>query len=741
MRKKIDELPFEVDARVAIQLGRESISSSLVAIIELIKNSYDADCEEVDLFFKDINTSQSQLIIKDNGSGMDKNEVIKYWLRIGTNKKRQANKSVIKNRILTGAKGLGRLGIDRLCENLTLQTKKGDSKEVIELDINWTKYEKENIDLSKIKHSLFTNDYKDTLFKKDDQGTILILKKLKDTWNKETLTELKKELTLLISPFEGINDFNININTGLNIHNIDGVVKSEKYLKAADWIVESIINNDNTVSISMTSPIYKKENYKLEKTEWNIFIKNAGNIPRCGPLKFIFYFYLSSKKTEDFKKINFEKPKVIDFLKNNTGVRIYRDNFRVKPYGNPDGNGDWLTLQNRKAKEPAGIGRKTWVVAGHQIIGAVFISRNTNYELIDQTNREGIVEEEAFFDLRKFSLKSIQWFESNRNDFESKRKDPENNINVLKKEVDKGEEKIFEIITKIKNEINNPNKTKEDLSYHLTDLHDNIKDNRVKLNTLETFYENEKNTLANLASIGILAASFGHETAEQSATASTTARELKKSYESGAIELLNQFKDDFYEYLNIIIDSTKFIESFANFTIGNIKTDKRKQSNIDIVKTIRSIFSNMSLSLNLKRIDVDLDNIPDVRSVYIKGFEIDIESIFINLISNSVEALKNVIKKPRLIKVSLTYNIDYVLISFQDSGCGLEKNTKKHIFEATFSTKRDRKGNLIGTGMGLAIVKSFVEDHFSGEISVNEKSELGGAEFLIKLPRSKKGQK
>ncbi len=739
MREKIDELPFEVDARVAIQLGRESISSSLIAIIELVKNSYDADSGEVEIKFENLNSDNPQLVIKDNGSGLDYNEIIKYWFRIGTNKKRKNSRSPLKDRILTGAKGLGRLGIDRLCEKMTLQSKKDNSKDVFEIDIDWSKYEKEDNDLSKIKHYVFKSNYRDSLFKINESGTALIMTGLKDTWNESSLLELKKELTLLISPFKGINDFNINIKSGLNNKEIDGDIKSTKYLKAADWIVKAQIHSDNTISMKMSSEIFKKHKYQLSKVKWKDLFKDSLVEPRCGPLSFEFYFFITNKNNEDFKKLNLNKANTISFLKNNNGVRIYRDNFRVKPYGDPDGLGDWLTLQHRKAKEPAGIKRKTWVVAGHQIVGAVFISRDKNHQLIDQTNREGIVEEAAFYDLRKFALRTIQWFELNRYEFESKRVDKADKARELKKAVEENEEVINTIFTSIMNDLKNPNKSKEDLSEAISDLKDNFDENKNKVNALENILESEKNTLANLASIGILAASFGHETAEQSASIATSARELKYNYDKGTLELFGDYKNNFEQYLDIIIDSSKFIESFANFTIGNIKTDKRRQKEIDLVETINNIKNNMLQTLKLKNIEIDASDLPGEKIVYVKGFEIDLESIFINLISNSVEALKDITDRIRLIKISLEYDNKNVSVLFQDSGCGLEKDTKQHIFEATFSTKRDEKGNLIGTGMGLAIVKSFIEEHLFGTITVQEKSTLGGVGFKMTIPRLEKG--
>ncbi|MCS6068911.1 ATP-binding protein [Klebsiella variicola subsp. variicola] len=124
-KRLIAQKPFDFSARVTLQLGRESISSSTVAISELIKNSYDADAEKVEIeFHLRSNGAISTLVIKDNGVGMNHQTLSDNWLRIGTNNKVITERSDSKNRVLTGAKGLGRLGIDRLCKELILFTKR-----------------------------------------------------------------------------------------------------------------------------------------------------------------------------------------------------------------------------------------------------------------------------------------------------------------------------------------------------------------------------------------------------------------------------------------------------------------------------------------------------------------------------------------------------------------------------------------------------------------------------------------
>lgn len=136
-RNLIAEKSFEFSARVTLQLGRESISNSISAISELIKNSYDADSENVSLnFHLRKSGAVSTLVISDDGNGMSASTIFDYWLKIGTDNKSTHDRSEFKRRVLTGAKGLGRLGIDKLCKKLVLYSKtRGDTK-AIQLNID-----------------------------------------------------------------------------------------------------------------------------------------------------------------------------------------------------------------------------------------------------------------------------------------------------------------------------------------------------------------------------------------------------------------------------------------------------------------------------------------------------------------------------------------------------------------------------------------------------------------------------
>jgi len=736
-REHIGNFPFTVEARVAIQLGRESISSSLVAIGELIKNAYDADAEEVILKFEDLDGTNPTLTITDDGDGMSEETLISKWMRIGTTHKSEVGVSK-KSRVYTGAKGLGRLGIDRLCSKIELFTKTEKESTITEVVINWGKYSTEkSAELESIKHSI----YKINSLRLEDQnfplpnknkGSQYRLTGLKDEWDYEFLDDLRRELALLVSPFSKELDFRIKFDTSERHPELDGYISSEHFLEAAEWQLHADITDEHHVKIKIYDET-GKVSFSSEPSNWKDWMSGRGEIPLCGPLSFKLYFMrnISSKRIDTNK---FKAKDVRSFLKNNQGVRIYRDHFRVKPYGEPSGEGDWLGLAMRRVKNPESITMENWKIGYNQTVGAIFIGRDKNRNLIDQTNREGLTETPAYWDLRSFALKSIELFEKHvqQISLEQKNKLEENRISTSKVEENVSAYKqMLNSISQIKNQSNDES-TKKQLSILEKKL---SKETEITASFKERIdrLEAEKDTLANLASLGILSVSFGHETLAAIATAVTNSDLLKERVNQGFFMLPQDIVDFANKRFEQIDRSLNYIKIFGNFSLGNVRRDKRNKKSINLQTVIQNVLSSFDEMLSKKKIRYTLTN-ESGEALFIRAYEIDWESIFANLITNSCWALADTAAENRQISITLKNANGIGIIEFEDSGCGIEAGVENHIFKATFTTKRNKKGDATGTGMGLSIVKTFIEDHSGGNISLAPKGALGGAKFTIKVP-------
>lgn len=758
IRKLKGSVPFSVMARVAMQLGRESISNSITAIIELVKNAYDADAETIRIRFGGLKTENAILVIEDDGNGMTEKQLREQWMVIGTPSKLVSPKSTQKKRVLTGEKGLGRLGLDRLCKCSIVQTFHDTASTGTEIVINWAKYEELNEKLEDIQHHLYEIpkavidpiDGNESVITK---GTRIVLYDLKDNWTESYLKTLRHELDLLVSPFLSIHDFKIMLDTGIELDDINGFVGSDYMLEAAEWVLNAKIDQDGNVSYKMDSP-HHSEVFMLPKIEWHRRFQLASQKkPECGPLTFSLYFFL--RQNVELQNLSYTKTQIDSFLEANQGIRIYRDGFRIKPYGEPDGSGDWLKLSYRRQQHPQGVVQKPlggWKVGYNQVVGAVFIGRDQNQALIDQTNREGIVEEEAFADLVRFTEDAVIFFEFNRQKFEMERK-----------EADDYEKAKETVRRKAQASTKAVNKLRDTTEKVISDL-ENAQDSGAKVDVValrnvlgtiiddvdKTFIEaqeaqfelekateqreeelqRQKDTLGNLASLGILTATFGHETLGATNVVATNARQLKRNLERGLFMVLPDVQDIVNDNLHFIITQSERIETFARFALRNLSRDKRNRRKTYINLVADQVFTFFGQTLKDKNISVEKD-FREVSSIL--AFQIDWESIFINLITNSVWALQDTKGVDRKIRVVIFEEKGYIQVQFADSGCGLAVGTEDKVFVPTFSTRRNERGEQIGTGMGLSIVKDFVESYAGGSIQVESPCDLGGAQFHIRV--------
>ncbi len=757
-RTLIADAHFAVEARLAIQLGRESISSSITAILELVKNAYDADASRVRIRFKGLGTPSAQMVIEDDGCGMTADDLLNYWMVIGTTNKVKLRRAGVK-RVLTGEKGLGRLGLDRLARHTKVQSIVEGASEGIELPIDWSRFEQEDVRLENITLKVYgiPNLRQDPLtdeWREYPHGTRLLLSELKDEWTENTLIALRAELSLLVSPFSTGTDFHIDLDSGLGLKTVDGlVVTPGSLLQAAQWKVTAGISDDGSVSMKMASGHHNRV-YEEGPVPWEERFPGWGTFPHCGPLQFTFYFFPRKATTLGEQTISLSA--IRNFLDANQGLRVYRDGFRVKPYGSPNGDGDWLRLAYRRMGSPEGVAQDdepgAWRVGYNQVVGAVFVSRDKNTELLDQTNREGLVDGKAFAHLRVFAEETVRFFELNRQDFEMSRVPKKTPRDEAKGQADDALKNLRDAAGALSTMVGQESGQQPNADTQpspasqaalLAEVQKALADAKEKLEqSSKTFQaENEresreKDTMANLASLGILAAAFGHETLGWANTCAANAGWLERNLPGHFFFPDADTEAAVKQKLQDTVIQARRIETFAEFSIGNVKPSKRKRTTFCLKKVIQNVFKTFDESLRVQRnIELDVEaNLPP-ESCRIKGYPIDWESVLVNLITNAEWALRE--KKEiyqRKIRVTLRADGLFFLLTFDDNGIGIPAGQEERIFLPTISTKRNASGQVDGTGMGLTIVKNFVEQNTGGTITALTKGELGGASFRIRIP-------
>lgn len=733
---------FAIDAKTLIHLGRDSIKDHTTALIELVKNCYDADAfnVEVDVLCK---SGNDIIRVADNGFGMNKDQLLNSWLRIGFSNKRVSKLSELGRR-RTGEKGIGRISTDRLGAILELSTQT-ERDGLIGLKVNWDEFDVEGKDIFDIDIELTTPETINLPLKEghtSKTGTEIRITKLRQAWTPKNIENLYYELSALTPPFNEVKDFAVILNNDVS-PGYSKQVSSDFYKAAEIELTAYYDGKGSDILYSIKDKYSEKEEIAFIK--WQQLIEK---LPRrestadlnenlsLGPVTIKLSFFL--REAASIAGTEFKLADLRNFLDNNAGVKIYRDNFAVKPYGFPSSQFgyDWLELGDRKSRNPAGVGRgEEYMVNANQIIGAVFISRDENPKLIDSAAREGLVESEEFSEMKALVIGSILMLESHR-------------------------AKIYPEIQKVRRE-RKPSSAHweaEKIKAQLSEVKDDLslmrdvietKGDEVKPKSLVKPLEktinaveiisgevdstisdllNWQRVLGGLATMGISSAVFGHET-ESSITqfkGSVTAAKLVLSEEPPNIVSA-------LEELDKALKHSKKIAAWGAYALTRVQREKRSRRRTQIIKTIETVVKELEPAFKASSIDIKVKG----ENFYTVTYPMDIESILVNLLTNSYTAtLLN--SGPRVIIINVNREDrgekKGFYFSVSDTGPGIAKEFEHRVFEPLFSTKTTgaNNSNSVGTGLGLTIVKSITEE-LNGQVTFSKDLTLNGACFKIWL--------
>lgn len=361
-------------ARLINLIGEDLISDEPVAVVELVKNSYDADATQVRVQFS--GDEPDRLIVEDNGHGMDLDTVLGTWFEPGTLSKRHNDRSP-HGRIFQGAKGIGRFASARLASSLYLESRTNPELPSVTVLFEWGRFAEDTY-LDEIEVAWDEDASIDLV-----RGTRLTLVGLRKKWTESDFEELHSRLSRLISPFDEVSDFRITLDIP-GYPQWSGDVQPPKLIAMPRYQLNGAVDAEG-----FFDGVLLYENAQVKE-----FIKqklgNKGEAPRCGPFSTEIRVWDRDREGLDpvASRLNQSITEVRRTLNNYSGVSIYRDGFRVYPYGQR-GN-DWLNLDNRSRQNPV------MRLANNQIVAAIQISRDTNPGLRDRSTREGLVLNDAY---------------------------------------------------------------------------------------------------------------------------------------------------------------------------------------------------------------------------------------------------------------------------------------------------------------------------------------------------------
>lgn len=318
---KKEKLNFSVSTHIKDIIGRDLITSDIIAIFELVKNSYDANAKNV---YIKISPLEDTIIIADDGHGMSYEDLKNKWLFLAYSEKTDQSK-----RAYAGSKGIGRFSADRLGSELVLRSKKNDM--ISEIIVDWRLFQnnqKEEFTTIDVDYSrLETDDFLD----KNKSGTLLTIHGLRDKWTLERVQKVEKDLAALINP---INTDESSLKIEIEYSGHDG----EYFKIVKNPIKEVLIEKTASISASIKHEIISIELKDSGKIIYSVKLKNHTILQ---DIDFLIY-YMNTKAKLNFNLIMKEN------LLNYGNIFVYKNNFRVMPYGEPDY--DTFNLNMRKTQ-------------------------------------------------------------------------------------------------------------------------------------------------------------------------------------------------------------------------------------------------------------------------------------------------------------------------------------------------------------------------------------------------------
>lgn len=517
------KVSFRTNAELKSIIGKDLITDDNIAILELVKNSFDAGSKKVDVIFENLihnsdsksykKNNNSKIIISDLGKGMSQFDIENKWLNIAYSEKKEKKEEY--GRTLAGNKGVGRFSCDRLGKYLTIYTKQNNQQNYIQLSINWIEFERKddiNLNIQDIEFDLVEISKEDfnlkTSIQPFESGTVLEISSLREEWDYYKILSLKRQLERLINPNQNYSslkfDINIIAKEYLNIENnkpeyekINGIVKNQIFEKLNFKVtsIQSKISNDGKFITTILKDRGITIFTLIEKNKFDL-LKNIK----------VHIYYLNPYSKAYFRKQTGIRS--VDF----GSISLFINGFRIPPYG--DYGDDWLGMENRKNQ-----GRNRYL-GTREVIGRIEVKNNDDISLDDDddvfkiiSSRSGIVNNEIFNQLAKstspfgfyyktfrrlerFVVEGINWDSVNVKDYNKLEKE------VLSPKWDESKENYIEDSLvrnkRVYNVVNNIIDSKKDelvkLTINQNFISDLIEEQKEKINNeLESIIDNINN--------------------------------------------------------------------------------------------------------------------------------------------------------------------------------------------------------------------------------------------------------
>ena len=705
-----EQIPFRMHPRVFAALGADLVTNDVVAVIELVKNSYDAFASNVWIRFRNDPALGTVLEIEDDGEGMTRDIIENVWCLVATPYKElnPVARRGEKERRVAGEKGLGRLSVARLGGRLHMLTKAPESP-CWEVDVNWIDIS-EGGDLStsfaRCREYIEKSPFKVS-------GTRLLIQNLSGQWDENRILDLEENIARLISPFSELGDFNIYL-SGFGKSQTEEVrIESPEFLSKPKYKISGNVDKKGNGEYSYEfSPIgdgYGRGNeikfswgqiydYIQDKSRFSF----SSDTAHCGPFSFeIRAWDISSDDTQEIaNRFDFQKSQVRKAIRAHKGISIYRDGILVLPKS--DNARDWLGLDLRRVSK---VGTR---LSTSQLVGYVSISAENNPKIEDTSDRERLA---SCIEVAEFEeiLKAVVAFLENERDNDRIKPDREKPMGDLFHGLS-AEDLLAEVIT---------------LSEEGADASDAVPILRAFSASLDAVRKTIQERFvyySRLATVGTIAQMLVHEIRNRTTAFGSFMEIIKNRF--------GPFRDKNIEDEYLCADSSvdaleRLADTFAPLASRGFKR-RRRQSVLE--DQIRDCLTLHRGEIQKKGVRC---RVPESKTV-VAADPGELDTILLNLITNAVYWMGETPREDRELDFRLVQINEgqRVRVWVHDTGPGLNAEDIEKVFWPGVTRKPD------GIGMGLTVASELVAA-YGGRMSTKHPGTKGGASFAFDLPLRK----
>lgn len=743
MNMKLTIRPY---ARLLTMLGDQLIKNEQIAVLELIKNAYDADAEWVLLSFENFNSdgscrADSKIVIEDNGEGMTKDIIEKAWMSPATPNKFSNDGKVRltnKKRIVQGEKGIGRYAMLKLGHKIKMTTRPINTSEEYSILLDFSSYGEDyvrsdedgkNMYLDELAFELNVSSPKDFIERSvfvgnhkfsgpnNSHGTRLEITELQGKWNNAKITSVAKGFIQFGDFFNEIikendtNDFRI----GVYVNNEPMLLKSSNETTLANLIDSESVFQIKDGHYDSKNGVFKYCQNGVEKVldcnsseirGLKVF-KNAffdketklyREISNFGDFDFDFYIFDFNAKLPSKYALVDEAKKIIKQHR----VYLLRDGVRVMPYGDP--TDDWLQVDMGRGTISAGA-----FFSNDQLVGRIQISKENNPHLKDKTNREGLIEEDNY---TSDFIAVISSFLSYLRVVDYKRYLDDNK---QKQTIDKAN----------KQQVNNEFKKIKDYFKNDKQATKLIAQLEKEYNTEYRYLDERANRTEALAAVGLSVETASHDMMMLMNKGLDQLQALVSDSMYGSIETSKLFDE-----LQKIFGIFSFVKSQMKDMQLLFTSSKQRRRQLRINDYVDKVLAIYKRTLRENSISCKVNKIGP--PLVAKCTDADILQVLINLLDNSVYWLIADKRFDRQIEITLDGNRCAMI--FSDNGPGIKNEDIPYIFEAFYSGKGEE-----GRGLGLYISRKLMErNEYSIELAdLDSEKVLNGANFIVSFIKQK----